>query len=61
MNDVLKALVIIIAIGAAVWLGKYIFDEVKQAKIMQAKAEAVTGVVKGTAGFVKDIVPFANK
>ena len=56
-----KALVMIVAIVGVVGLSVYIFNEVKKAKIMQAKAEAVAGVVKGATGFVKDVVPFSNK
>jgi len=57
MNDGLKALVMIVAIGAVVGLAVYIFNEIKDAKIQQAKAEAVMGAVKGTADMASGFIP----
>jgi divalent metal cation (Fe/Co/Zn/Cd) transporter len=52
-----KALVMIVAIVAATWLGYYIFDEIKKAKIMEAKAAAMGNVLKGGAGMLQGFIP----
>lgn len=52
-----KALVMIVAIIGLVGLAVYIFNEVKDAKIMQAKAEAVGNMIKGTGDMFSGFVP----
>lgn len=52
-----KALVMIVAIVGVIGLAAYIFNEVKKAKIMEAKAQAVTGIVKGGAGMIGGLIP----
>lgn len=55
--DAWKALVMVVAIVAFTWLAYYIFDEVKKAKIMEAKAAAVGNMIKGGAGIVQGFIP----
>lgn len=51
MNDGLKALVMIVAIGALVGLAFFIFKSVEKDMIMQKKAEAVSGFASGFMPF----------
>jgi hypothetical protein len=52
-----KALVMIVAIIGLVGLAAYIFDEIKKAKIMEAKAQAVGKMIKGTGDMLSGFVP----
>jgi hypothetical protein len=52
-----KALVMIVAIVAVAGVAVYVFDEIKKAKIQQAKAEAVGNMVRTVPGMVSDFIP----
>lgn len=52
-----KALVMIIAIVVVAGVAVYIFDEIKKAKIQQAKAEAVGKIIKTVPSMVSDFIP----
>lgn len=55
--DAWKALVMVVAIVAFTWLAYYIFDEVKKAKIMEAKSQAVGNMIKGSADIFQGFIP----
>jgi|GEM_PF-2277938 hypothetical protein len=52
-----KALVMVVAIVAVAGVAVYVFDEIKKAKIMQAKSEAVGNMVRTVPGMVSDFMP----
>jgi hypothetical protein len=52
-----KALVMVVAIVAVAGVAVYVFDEIKKAKIMQAKGEAVGNMVRTVPGMVSDFMP----
>lgn len=52
-----KALVMIVAIAAIAGVTLYVFEEIKKAKIMQAKGEAVGKVLKTVPDMASSFIP----
>ncbi len=52
-----KALVMIVAIVAVAGVAVYVFDEIKKAKIQEAKAEAVGKMIKTVPDMAAGFIP----
>jgi D-alanyl-lipoteichoic acid acyltransferase DltB (MBOAT superfamily) len=52
-----KALVMIVAILAFVWLAMYIFKSVEKDMIMKKKAEAMSGILSGGKDMLTGFIP----
>ena len=55
--DVWKAIVMIVAIIALVWLAMFIFQSVEKDMIMKKRAEAVSGIFRSGTGMVTGLIP----